>query len=103
MNCVEKVEWVLALLADRLKECRKGEAEIFVSKFESHVRQSRYHFYHVYDEKSYKQFINDFEYNRSGDFINHIQDQIENHKRLHNLNIDLSEDKIEILVINDGI
>jgi hypothetical protein len=34
--------------------------------------------------------------------VNYVADQVINHRRLHNLDIDLSEEKPEILIINDG-
>lgn len=108
MSDPRKVEWVMALLTDRLKECRKGEAELFVSKFEDSYKQSRFHFFHIHDETSFQDFVTRFRYSPSGGdtnvgmHIDYLNDQINNHKRLHNLEIDLSEDKVEILVVNDG-
>ncbi len=107
--CVqEKIEWVLALLADRLKECKKGEAEMFVSKFEHDIGQDRFFFHHIHDTETYDKFLKDFTYypsggdTRIGDFINYIHNEITVKKKLHNLDLDLSEEKVEILVINDG-
>lgn len=103
-----KIEWVFALLTERLKECIKGEAEVFVSKFETGVTQSRFKFHHIFDQKSYDEFKVNFKYTPNGGdtgigyIIDYLADEINNKKKLHNLNIDLSKDKVEILVINDG-
>ena len=108
MHVKEKIEWVLALLIDRLNECKKEEAELFVTKFEYSPNENKFRFYHVYNEESFENFIKIFKYNpRGGDtnigrHIDYIADEINIHKKLHNLNIDLSKEKVEILILNDG-
>ena len=37
-----------------------------------------------------------------GRHIDYIADEINIHKKWHNLNIDLSKEKVEILILNDG-
>ena len=39
---------------------------------------------------------------RVGDHIKYINREINELNKLHNLNVDLSKEKVEILVINDG-
>lgn len=38
-----------------------------------------------------------------GRHIDYIADQINIYKKLHNLDIDLSKEKVEILIVNDGL
>lgn len=108
MHVKEKIEWVLALLIDRLNECKKEEAELFVTKFEYSPNENKFRFYHVYNEESFENFIKIFKYNpRGGEtnigrHIDYIADEINIHKKLNNLNIDLSKEKVEILILNDG-
>lgn len=105
MHNNEKQQWVLAILVDRLKYAMEEEAEVFFSYFLDKV--SYMNFTHIYDRKSALKFWSSFSTAPSGgdtcigDMINAIGKSI-NEGQLMNLNINLSEDKPEILVINDG-
>ena len=65
-------------------------------------------FHHIYDKKSAIEFWQEFSTEpnggdtRLGDMINYINDEINIHNTLHNLDVDLSSEKPEILAINDG-
>lgn len=102
----EKQKWVLAVLIDRLKYVMKEEAEIFFSYFVHNTAEL--HFHHAYDRASALQFWQTFSTSPNGgdtalgDMINYIKNQIEVHKKLCNLNVDLSTENPEILAINDG-
>ncbi len=106
MNDPRKQEWVVAILVDRLRHAMKEEAEIFFSYFINDKRQMSFH--HLYDRESVLKFWSSFSTSPSGgdtclgDMVNYIKDEIEVNHKLHNLNIDLSKDKPEILAINDG-
>jgi hypothetical protein len=106
MSNSRKQEWVVAILMDRLKHCMLEEAEVFFSYF-CH-RATDMHFTHVYNRATALEFLNTFSTSPDGgdthigDMIDFINNQINNRGRLHNLDIDLSEDQPEILVINDG-
>jgi len=106
MSATEKQEWVLAILVDRLKYCMLDEAEIFFSYFVDDP--SALNFTHIHDRDSALAFWNKFSTRPNGGetyiskMISTIKDQINNKKKLCNLNIDLSEDQPEILIINDG-
>lgn len=101
-----KQQWVNAILIDRLRYCIKEEAEVFVSFFVSETKQLN--FTHIYDRKTAIAFWSTFSNSPSGgttklgDIVNYIKDQIEVKKRLHNLDIDLSNERPEILAISDG-
>lgn len=105
MNSSDKQIWVNSLLIDRFKYVIKGEAEIFFSKFVSCVTDL--HFQHIKNEEDVNSFWDNFSNNPNGSMtnigriVNHISDEIED-KRLCNLDIDLSNEKPEILIINDG-
>lgn len=105
MNMPEKQEWVVAILTDRLRHAMKEEAEIFFSYFIHDTKAMR--FTHIKDRESALNFWTTFSTSPSGgdtklgDMVNCIKDSIDL-KRLCNLDIDLSEDKPEILAINDG-
>lgn len=106
MSSGEKAKWIMAFLADRLKSVMEEEAEIFISNFEARV--SDLHFYHAWDKQSALKLMKEYSWYPSGgdthigDMINHISNEINEKGRLHNLNVDLSKEKVEILVINDG-
>jgi hypothetical protein len=98
--------WVAAILIDRMKYAIKEEAEIFFSYFnyeENHMR-----FTHIYNRETAMKFWATFSSSpnggdtRLGNMVNRINNEINNSKRLMNLDVDLSEDKPEILAINDG-
>jgi uncharacterized protein with von Willebrand factor type A (vWA) domain len=105
MNEHKKQIWVNALLIDRFRYVMKGEAEVFFSYFV--YRTSDLNFHHI---KNREDVINFWQWfsnvpnggtTQVGLMVNYIADQIEL-KKLHNLDVDLSEEKPEILVINDG-
>lgn len=105
MNNTEKQEWVVALLVDRLRYVIKEEAEMYFSYFlynEGHMN-----FTHIYNRASALAFWSSFSTNPNGggtdlgNTVNLIKNWIESGK-LHNLNVDLREERPEILAINDG-
>jgi hypothetical protein len=105
MEDENKQIWVNALLIDRFRYVIKGEAEVFFSYF---VRSnSGLKFFHIKDETDVKKFWGWFSNSPNGGMtdiggiIDYVAENIENGK-LHNLNIDLSTEKPEILIINDG-
>ena len=101
-----KQDWVNAILIDRFRYVMQGEAEVFFSYFVDDP--DKLHFTHVHDRESVIRFWQTFSNDpnggmtRVGDMVNRISDEIINRKKLMNLAIDLSEEKPEILVINDG-
>jgi uncharacterized protein with von Willebrand factor type A (vWA) domain len=100
-----KQDWVNAIMIDRLKYVLKGEAEVFFSYFVSNPNEM--HFQHIHNRETVMKFWQTFSnepdggMTKVGEMVNHIAASIEN-KKLCNLDIDLSEEKPEILVINDG-
>jgi hypothetical protein len=66
------------------------------------------HFQHIHDRASVIKFWQTFSNEPNGgttkieDMVRKISDDIIKHKKLHNLQIDLSEELPEILIINDG-
>lgn len=122
MNQHYKQEWVLSILADRLSYCMKEECEIFFSHFltlreladsgtpldSTYNRGGKFPFIHIYDEATAIQFFKTYSTDPSGGdteigkIINVVRDEIMDNKRLFNLDIDLSQEQPEILVINDG-
>ena len=105
MDEEEKQDWVNALLIDRFRYVMKGEAEVFFSYF---VRDpDKLHFQHIHNKETVIKFWQNFSNRPNGGrtevglMVERIAEEIEN-KKLCNLNIDLSEEKPEILVINDG-
>lgn len=105
MNDSFKQDWVNAIMIERLKYVLKGEAEVFFSYFVSETEQL--HFQHIHDRDTVYKFWHTFSNDpnggmtRVGSMVLHIAEEI-SQKRLCNLDIDLSEEKPEILVINDG-
>jgi hypothetical protein len=101
-----KQDWVNALLIDRFKYVMRGEAEVFFSYF-VHDPEAM-HFQHIHDRASVIKFWQTFSNEPNGgttkieDMVRKISDDIIKHKKLHNLQIDLSEELPEILIINDG-
>jgi len=100
-----KQDWVNAILIDRFRYVMQGEAEVFFSYFVDNPDEM--HFQHVHDRQSVIKFWQTFSNDpnggmtRVGDMVERIASEVGN-KKLMNLNIDLSEEKPEILVINDG-
>lgn len=105
MQETEKQVWVNAILIDRFRYVMQGEAEVFFSYFVS--RTSDLHFHHIKNREDVIAFWQQFSNSPNGgmtevgDMVKYIAEEIQN-KRLHNLDVDLSEEKPEILVINDG-
>lgn len=105
MNDPFKQDWVNAILIDRFRYVMQGEAEVFFSYFVSEADEM--HFQHVHDRASVVKFWQHFSnepnggMTRVGDMVERIASEV-GQGRLMNLDIDLSEEKPEILVINDG-
>lgn len=105
-----KQDWVLGILADRLKYCMKGECEIFFSFFltKNDLINRNFEFIHIKDEKGALDFFQRLDIEPSGgdteigDVVEEIRKEIMENKRLFNLDVDLSNEKPEILIINDG-
>jgi len=101
----QKQIWVNAILIDRFKYVMRGEAEVFFSYF---VRDpDKLDFKHIKNREDVIAFWQTFSNEPNGgmtevgDMVERIASEISNHQ-LCNLDIDLSEEKPEILVINDG-
>lgn len=100
-----KQVWVNAILIDRFRYVMKGEAEVFFSYFVDNPDRLR--FQHIKDKEDVINFWSAFSNEPNGGMtevglmIDRISEEISNNK-LMNLNVDLSEEKPEILVINDG-
>jgi len=105
MDYNEKQIWVNAILIDRFKYVMQGEAEVFFSYFVSEVEELN--FQHIKNREDVIEFWRHFSNDPNGGMtevglmVEHIANQISN-GRLCNLDVDLSQEKPEILVINDG-
>lgn len=105
MDYDEKQIWVNAILIDRFKYVMKGEAEVFFSYFVDSTEDLQ--FQHIKDRddviKFWQTFSNDPNGGMTevGDMVEHISDEI-TRGTLCNLDVNLSEERPEILVINDG-
>ena len=105
MDYPEKQIWVNAILIDRFKYVMKGEAEVFFSYFVDRVQDLK--FQHIKNREDVINFWQTFSNDPNGgmtevgDMVAHISDEIQS-GRLCNLDVNLSEEKPEILVINDG-
>ena len=105
MDAISKQTWVNAILIDRLRYVMRGEAEVFFSYFVSDPDKLK--FFHLKDREDVTKFWGWFSNDpnggmtRIGDMVQKVSDCIEA-KHLHNLKIDLSQEKPEILIINDG-
>lgn len=97
--------WVNAILVDRFRYVIKGEAEVFFSFFVSDP--SDLFFHHVKNNEDVNEFWKNFSNDPNGNCTNigriveHVSNEI-NKGRLHNLEIDLSRERPEILIVNDG-
>jgi len=97
--------WVNAILIDRFKYVMKGEAEVFFSYFVDDVDDLE--FQHIKNREDVINFWQTFSNEPNGgntevgDMVKQISSDISLGK-LCNLDIDLSQEKPEILVINDG-
>jgi uncharacterized protein with von Willebrand factor type A (vWA) domain len=105
MDYDQKQIWVNAILIDRFKYVMRGEAEVFFSYFVDSVDDLQ--FQHIKDREDVINFWQTFSNNPNGgmtevgDMVEHISNEIQA-GRLCNLDVNLSEEKPEILVINDG-
>lgn len=110
MNEEYKQDWVLGILADRLRYCIKGECEVFFSYFltKNDIVKNRFKFTHIKTEQEALDFFQHFNTNPTGGdteighVVEEIRKEIEENKKLFNLDVDLSKEKPEILIINDG-
>lgn len=107
MNETHKQIWVNAILIDRLRYVIRGEAEVFFSYFVSSV--SGLQFKHLKNATDVDKFWRSFSNRPSGGttdiarMVRYIAQEVAEGKKLHNLqNLDLSREKPEILIINDG-
>ena len=105
MSDTEKQIWVNAILIDRFKYVMKGEAEVFFSYFVYNCEDLE--FQHIKNREDVIAFWQTFSNHPNGgstevgDMVEYIANEIQS-GRLHNLDVNLSEEKPEILVINDG-
>ena len=106
MNEPEKQVWVNAILIDRFRYVMKGEAEVFFSYFVYDTDQL--HFQHIKNREDVIKFWQTFSNEPNGggteigEIVQYVADEVMHSRRLHNLDVDLSEEKPEILIINDG-
>lgn len=105
MNETKKQIWVNSILMDRFRYVMKGEAEVYISYFVSST--SFLKFKHIKTEKDVEDFWKRHDNYPNGSYTNigrnveYVADQIRQGK-LHNLNVDLSKSRPELLLINDG-
>ncbi len=110
MHEQRKQDWVLAILADRLSYCMKEECEIFFSYFltVNDLLKGNFKFTHIHNRETALNFFKYINTSPSGGgtevgpIIEEIRKEILDNHKLFNLNIDLSQEQPEILVINDG-
>lgn len=107
MRSDNKQLWVNAILADRLRYVMAGEAEVFFSYFVDSVSGLKFH--HLKNSKDVKKFWETFSNYPSGGntdigrIVQYVADEVKEGSKLHNLkNLNLSHEKPEILIINDG-
>ena len=101
----EKQVWVNAILIDRFRYVMRGEAEVFFSYFVYDCEDLE--FQHIKDRDDVIRFWQTFsnEPNGGGTAIGEIVEYVANEVhsgKLCNLQVNLSEEKPEILIINDG-
>ena len=105
MSDNQKQMWVNAFLIDRFRYVIKGEAEIYFSYFVSTTAGLK--FTHIKNAKDVAEFWKSFSNYPGGGqtdigrIVNYVSDEVKR-GRLHNLKVDLSKQKPEILIINDG-
>jgi uncharacterized protein with von Willebrand factor type A (vWA) domain len=106
MDEPEKQVWVNAILIDRFRYVMKGEAEVFFSYFVYDTDQLQ--FQHIKNREDVIKFWQTFSNEPNGggteigEIVQYVADEVMHNRRLHNLDVDLSEEKPEILIINDG-
>ena len=105
MDEEEKQIWVNAILIDRLKYVMNEEAEVFFSYFVQQTKHLKFH--HLKNRDDVMNFWTWFSNDPNGGttdiggIVTYIDQEIKN-GRLHNLDVDLSVERPEILIINDG-
>ena len=105
MHEEQKQIWVNAILIDRFKYVMRGEAEVFFSYFVHDPEQL--HFQHITNKEEVIRFWQTFSNEPNGggtevgEMVEYIANEISSSK-LCNLQVDLSQEKPEILIINDG-
>lgn len=105
MNDNEKQIWVNALLVDRFRYVIRGEAELYFSHFVSNPNQLK--FTHIKNARDVIEFWKTFSNYPSGSMtdigriVTYVSEEVKKGK-LHNLKLDLSKERPEILIINDG-
>ena len=105
MDYEEKQIWVNAILIDRLKYVMQGEAEVFFSYFVH--RNADLKFQHIKNREDVMNFWSTFSNcpnggtTNIGGIVTYIDSEVSS-GRLHNLDVDLSSERPEILIINDG-
>lgn len=101
----DKQIWVNAILIDRLKYVMKDEAEVFFSYFVHDPSKLKFHHLKNKDDvmKFWQWFSNEPNGGTTdiGAMVTKVANQVEAGK-LCNLDVDLSQEKPEILIINDG-
>ncbi len=107
MRSDKKQDWVNAILADRLRYVMAGEAEVFFSYFVDSISDLKFH--HLKNAKDVEKFWKQFSNYPSGGntdigrIVQYVADEVNAGKKLHNLkDLNLSHEKPEILIINDG-
>lgn len=105
MDEPEKQTWVNAILIDRLRYVMKEEAEVYFSYFAHNPKNMQFH--HLKNRQDVMDFWTWFSNDPNGGttdigaMVTSIANDISKRK-LGNLSVDLSVEKPEILVINDG-
>jgi hypothetical protein len=105
MDECEKQIWVNAILIDRLRYVMNEEAEVFFSYFVHDPKKLNFH--HLKNRQDVMNFWTWFSNDPNGGTTNiggmvtSVANDIAERK-LGNLNVDLSVEKPEILIINDG-
>jgi hypothetical protein len=105
MDEEEKQVWVNAILIDRFRYVIRGEAELYFSHFVSNP--SGLKFTHIKNARDVIEFWKTFSNRPSGSMtdigriVTYISEEV-NKGKFHNLKLDLSKERPEILIINDG-
>ena len=102
----EKQIWVNAILIDRFRYVMKGEAEVFFSYFVHDAEDLE--FQHIKDREDVIKFWQTFSNEPNGGgtdiggIVQYVADEVMHCGKLCNLQVNLSEERPEILIINDG-
>jgi uncharacterized protein with von Willebrand factor type A (vWA) domain len=105
MSEEQKQIWVNAILIDRFKYVMRGEAEVFFSYFVHDPE--KLDFQHIKNREDVIAFWQTFSNSPNGggtevgDMVEYVANEISSGK-LCNLDVNLLEEKPEILIINDG-